>query len=80
MKVKSIKFNWHQVGSTETRDGAGADWEQFMVGEKEVIKITEYQPLYANDLWSYVVILNDKTEYRIFNPSFVEYFSKEKQP
>ena len=34
MKVKSVKYNWHQVGSVQDRDGFGEDWTRCEVGEK----------------------------------------------
>ncbi len=74
MKVKSIKYNYHQVGSTETRDGAGEDWERFTVGEKGVKEIEENAIGGGLEVWNYVVFLEDGTVYRIFNPNFVEYF------
>lgn len=77
MKVKSVKYNWRQVGSTETRDGAGDDWECFTVGEKGVIEIEENAPHNGMELWNYVVSLEDGTIYRIFNPNFVEFFKEQ---
>jgi len=79
MKVKSLKFNWHQVGSTETRDGAGEDWERFTIGEKGVQDIEENAPCNGMELWNYVVTLDDGTIYRVFNPNFVEYFKEESE-
>jgi hypothetical protein len=75
-KVKSVNYNWHQVGSTIERDGAGEDYNRFTVGEKGVKSIEENQPHYGMELWNYVVELENGTTYRIFNPNFVEYFSE----
>ena len=74
MKVKSILFNWHQVGSVTDRDGSGEDYDKFEVGSKEVKSIEENEPNNRMQLWNYVITLNDGTTYRIFNPNFVEYF------
>lgn len=77
-KVKSLKFNWHQVGSTIERDGAGEDWERFTVGEKDVVEIIENKPCNGMELWNYEVFLSDGVSYRVFNPNFVEYLPEEK--
>jgi len=73
-KVKSVMYNWRQAGSTIDRDGAGEDWERFVVGEKGVKYIEENEPQGGMELWNYVVLLENGTTYRIFNPNFVEYF------
>jgi hypothetical protein len=73
-KVKSVKYNWRQVGSTVECDGAGDDWERFTVGENGVTSIQENEPHNGMQLWNYVVELENGTTYRIFNPNFVEYF------
>jgi len=78
MKVKSVKFNWHQVGSTIDRDGAGDDWEISTVGERGVISIIENAPSNGLEQWNYVVELEDGSSQRIFNPNFVEYFPDKK--
>lgn len=75
MKVKSVNYNWRQAGSTVDRDGAGEDYNRFVVGEKGVTSIDENEPHNGMQLWNYVVHLQDGTTYRIFNPNFVEYFS-----
>ena len=41
-KIKSVSYNWRQVGSTQDRDGAGEDWDRFTVGERGVILIEEF--------------------------------------
>ena len=74
-KVKSVKYNWRQVGSTIDRDGAADDWERFTVGENGVKHIEENEPHNGMQLWNYVVKLESGTTYRIFNPNFVEYFA-----
>jgi len=73
-KVKSVLFNWMQVGSTFDRDGAGEDFSRFTVGENGVKSIEENEPRNGMQLWNYVVELENGTTYRIFNPNFVEYF------
>lgn len=75
MKVKSVKYNWHQVGSVQDRDGSGEDWTRCEVGEKGVTLIEENEPNNGMQLWNYVVHLEEGTKYRIFNPNFVEYFA-----
>ena len=77
MKVKSIKYNWHQVGSVQDRDGIGENWERFTVGEKGVKSIKENEPHNGMQVWNYVVELEDKTKFRIFKPNIVEYFSSQ---
>ena len=75
LKVKSVKYNWKQVGSTVDRDGAGDDWERFTVGENGVTLIEENEPEGGMELWNYVISINNVVTYRIFNPNFVEYFT-----
>jgi len=70
-KVKSVKYNWRQVGSVQDRDGAGDDWDRYTVGEKNVISITEI----TLDGFNYLVKFQDGSACRIFNPNFVEYSS-----
>jgi hypothetical protein len=74
MKVKSVKYNWRQVGSTVDRDGAGDDWERFTVGENGVTSIEEHEPHNELQQWNYVVRMENGSSCRIFNPNFVEYF------
>ena len=76
-KVKSIKYNWHAVGSITDRDGAGEDWERCAVGENNVVEIIENEPHNGNQVWNYEVNLVDGTSYRIFDPNFVEYSATE---
>lgn len=71
MKVKKVKYNWHQVGSAVDRDGAGEDWNWFEVGQNGVTEIKENHPTDGMPL-NYVVIAEDKIV-RIFNPNYVEY-------
>jgi hypothetical protein len=72
MKVKSLKYNYRQVGSTIDRDGAGEDYEKFTVGELGVVEIIENSTYYAT--FDYLILLENGTTYRVFNPNFVEYF------
>jgi len=72
MEVKTLKYNWRQVGSTIDRDGAGEDYEKFTVGENGVVEIIENLSSYVNA--DYLVVLENGTNYRIYNPNFVEYF------
>ncbi len=72
MKVKKVKYNWHQVGSTADRDGAGEDWSWFEVGEKGVIEIQEWLPC-DNIPLCYLAIFEDGKKIRVFNPNYVEY-------
>jgi hypothetical protein len=72
-KVKTLRYNWRQVGSTIDRDGAGDDYEFVTIGKNYVTEIIEHEPHNGNEVWNYEVILVDGTSYRIFNPNFVEY-------
>ena len=74
-KVKLVMYNWRQVGSTIDRDGAGENWERFIVGENGVKSIEENEPPYG--MTNYMVELENGAAYRIFNPNFVEYFASE---
>lgn len=71
--IKSVHYNWRQVGSTLDRDGAGEDYDRVTVGLKGVVLIEEFK----EDNYNYVVHLDDDTYFRIFNPNFVEYFKPE---
>ena len=66
-KVISVKYNWHQVGSVQDKDGAGEDWGRFVVGLNGVVSITE------DESFRYLVELENGKSFRIFNPNFVEY-------
>lgn len=74
MKVRELKYNWRQAGSTIDRDGAGEDYDSFTVGEKGVILIEENEPFNGMQLWNYIIHFQDNSKVRIFNPNFVEYF------
>lgn len=74
-KVKSVKFNWHQSGSSIDRDGAGENWERAEVGKNGVISIEENEPRNGNQVWNYVLVGENGVVVRIFNPNFVEYFN-----
>ena len=73
-KVKELYFNWRQVGSVQDRDGAGEDWNRYIVGEKGVVLIEEFLSQGSGDLTNYLVHLEDKSSVRIFNPNQVVYF------
>lgn len=77
--VKSVRYNWRQVGSFVDRDGTGVDWDQFIVGKNGVKSIEENEPRNGMQLWNYVVELESGTVYRIFNTNFVEYFPEENE-
>jgi len=81
MKVKSLIFNWFQCGSTVDRDGAGEDMSRYQVGGSvtnvKVISIEENIPRNGNEVWNYLVNLEDGSACRVFNPNHVEYFPKE---
>ena len=76
-KVRSVKFNWRQIGSTIDRNGAGDDYEIYTVGVRGVVSIEENKPNPVFPIWNYVVELEDGSKQRIFNPNFVEYFPGE---
>ena len=77
MKVKSVKFNWHQAGSIMDKNGAGDDCEKLTLGERGVVNIEEHIPCNGLEQWNYVVAFEDGSKQRIFNPNFVEYFQQE---
>jgi len=71
MKVKKLKYNWRQVGSTSDRDGAGEDYDVFEVGKNGVVTIMENNLVGGTPL-NYLVFFEDK-QIRVFNPNIVEY-------
>lgn len=73
-KVKLVQFNWHQAGSTESREGAGENYDQYEVGKNDVSEIIENGPHNGLQQWNYVVHFLTGSKTRIFNPNFVEYF------
>jgi hypothetical protein len=72
--VKSVKYNWHAVGSTLDRDGAGEDWTRIEVGQDGVTSIIESEPCNGLQMWNYTAFKGNDPCCRIFNPNFVEYF------
>lgn len=73
-KVKSIIYNWRQVGSVVDRDGSDADSDQFEVGRNDVSEIIENEPQNGLEQWNYIVKRKDGSCFRVFNPNFIEYF------
>jgi len=71
MKVKKLKYNWRQVGSTSDRDGAGEDYDVFEVGKNGVVTIMENNIVSGTPL-NYLVFFEDR-QTRVFNPNIVEY-------
>lgn len=78
MGVKKLLYNWHQVGSTTDRDGAGEDMCRYIVGEGGVKHIQENEPNNKFEQWNYIVDFEDGSAVRVFNPNLVEYFKKDK--
>lgn len=76
MKVKSVTFNWCQVGSTCNREGAGENWEKSTVGVEGVTHIVETMPDGNGQRWNYAVYCGEELTTRIFNPSYVEYIAE----
>jgi len=76
MRVKKVKYNWRQAGSTIDRDGAGEDYDSVTVGENDVTSIQENEPHNRVQVWNYIVYKKGQPSFRIFNPNFVEYFSE----
>lgn len=72
MKVKSVRYNWHQVGSISDRAGAGEYYQYVVVGEKGVVSISEF--CNQMEIYSYLVYYDDGTIMRILNPNLVHYF------
>lgn len=77
MRVKKVRFNWFQSGSTVDSEGAGEDWDYVEVGKNGVIQIVENEPHNGQQKWNYLVILKDGGGSRIFNPNYVEYFKEQ---
>lgn len=73
-KVKSVVFNWRQVGSVQDRNGAGEDYDKVEIGVKDVVFIEEFLAPEWGNLTSYKVHLKDKSSFRVFNPNLVQYF------
>lgn len=71
--IKTVTYNWRQVGSVQDRDGAGEDYDKATVGVRGVILIEEF----LSPVFNYRVHIDDGTSFRIFNPNFVEYTSGE---
>lgn len=80
MRVKSLNFNWHQVGSTVDRDGCGENYHVYEVGKHNVSEIIENKPCNGLEVWNYEVRLKTGETYRVFNPNFVEYFKLKVMP
>ena len=78
MKIRSIKYNWHQVGAINDHAGCGEDYSICEVGApregKIVVHIVEHFPTSGNQLHHYDVMFDDGSVKRIFNPNTVEYF------
>jgi len=75
MKVKKILFDWHQIGSTSESCGADEQFSTYEVGKNGVVNILENEPHNGLQKWNYVVSMDNGSVYRVFNTSFVEYFS-----
>lgn len=79
MKIRSIKYNWHQVGAINDHAGCGEDYSICEVGcpreGKTVIEITENIPMESMQLWCFDVRFDDGSVKRIFHPNTVEYFA-----
>jgi hypothetical protein len=74
-KVETLVFNWHQAGNTES--GIDEVFNLHTVGKHGVVSITENEPHNGNQLWNYVVTMEDGSSSREFNPNRVEYFPNE---
>lgn len=77
-KVKRLTFNWRQVGSTDSSQGADEDYNQYEVGSRGVTEIIENEPHSGLQQWNYEISLDTGVVFRVFNPNFVEYFRIEK--
>jgi hypothetical protein len=75
MKIRTLYYNWRQIGSVQDRNGAGEDWDRFMLGEKGVVLIEE---LFFEDIPNYTVHFEDGNYTKVFNPNQVEYFAENK--
>lgn len=76
-KVKSIVYNWYQVGNIT--DGLGEEYSKDEVGIRGVAEIIENKPCNGLEMWNYEICLEDGTSSRTFNPNYVEYFKQEAQ-
>lgn len=75
MKISTLYYNWRQIGSVQDRNGAGEDWDRFMVGEKGVVLIEE---LFFEAISNYTVHFEDGSYTKVFNPNQVDYFAENK--
>ena len=73
MKIKQIHFNWRQVGSVQDRDGAGEDYDKYVVGEKGVVEIEEN---FMEAIPNYTVHFENGNYVKIFDPNFVKYINE----
>lgn len=76
MKVQTVRFNWHQVGSLNDHDGTGEDWTTYTVGEQGVTLIVENEPRTGMQQWNYVIHFENGNKIRIFNPNLVKYINQ----
>lgn len=71
--VKKLITNWHQVGSVTTNEGSGEDYSLFEIGSNGVLEIQEQHPHKSIPHLSYLIIMEDGTQQRAFNPDHVTY-------
>ncbi len=66
--ITQLDYNWRQY-----QDGteAGEQYDRLTVGQRGVIKITEWKSVGDGDKWRYDVDFEDGTRRRIFNPNEV---------
>lgn len=65
--IKSIRYNWRQVGTTQDREGCGDDYELYVVGRNNVLKIVEQLPAGPTYPHCCVVSFLDGHQERIMN-------------
>ena len=70
MKIAKLTANWY--GHSE-----GDDYDEYEVGKKDVIEITEHKARGDGDKWFYDIVYANGIMRRIFNPDKVIYLPKE---
>jgi hypothetical protein len=79
MRVKLVKYNWNQIGSTKEISEVSEDFIKFEVGIDGVIFIEETLFREEVELCSYIIHTESGIKHQIFNPDFVEYFTREER-
>ena len=78
MRVKTLIYDWHHVGSTEDAHGMGEDYRTYECGKGGVKSITESDPSIDKMPLNYFIETDDGCPRRVFNPNHVTYFETKK--